>query len=151
MQLGGELRSVTIYLRRIVSDMSEVKKPTTVWLNDEQRKFVGDVANAGEMTQGDVVRAGVNALMDVVPLDVLRRVNNAPPEIVREIRELRAEVAALRLEVNRIGINVNQFAREMWTDKADLEVAYEDAVEQLEKLQELLEEAVKEHELHTCR
>ena len=81
MQLGGELRSVTIYLRRIVSDMSEVKKPTTVWLNDEQRKFVGDVANAGEMTQGDVVRAGVNALMDVVPLDVLRRGNNAPPEI----------------------------------------------------------------------
>ncbi|MFW9156460.1 hypothetical protein ACOI9D_11490 [Corynebacterium striatum] len=130
--------------------MSEVKKPTTVWLNDEQREFVGDVANAGEMTQGDVVRAGVNALMGVVPIDVLRRVNNAPPEIVREIRELRAEVAALRLEVNRIGINVNQFAREMWTDKAELEVHYAKAVKQVGALQELLEEAVKEHELHTC-
>lgn len=128
--------------------MSEVKKPTTVWLNDEQREFVGDVANAGEMTQGDVVRAGVNALMDVVPLDVLRRVNNAPPEILREIRELRAEVAALRLEVNRIGINVNQFAREMWTDNVDLEGNYGKAVKQVDALQELLEKAVKEHELH---
>lgn len=131
--------------------MSEVKKPTTVWLNDEQREFVGDVANAGEMTQGDVVRAGVNALMDVVPLDVLRRVNNAPPEILREIRELRAEVAALRLEVNRIGVNVNQLARAMWTDNADLEVNYAKAVKQVDALQELLEKAVNRHELHTCR
>lgn len=131
--------------------MSEVKKPTTVWLNDEQRKFVGDVANAAEMTQGEVVRAGVNALMDVAPIDVLRRLNNAPPEILREIRELRAEVAALRLEVNRIGVNVNQLAREMWTDKADLEGNYGKAVEQVGALQELLEKAVDEHELHTCR
>lgn len=129
--------------------MSEVKKPTTVWLNDEQREFVGDVANAGEMTQGDVVRAGVNALMDVVPIDVLRRLNNAPPEILREIRELRAEVAALRLEVNRIGINVNQFAREMWTDKADLEGNYGKAVEQIDVLEDLLEKQVKQYELHT--
>lgn len=129
--------------------MSEVKKPTTVWLNDEQRKFVGDVANAAEMTQGEVVRAGVNALMDVAPIDVLQRLNNAPPEIVREIRELRAEVAALRLEVNRIGINVNQFAREMWTDKADLEGTYGKAVEQIDVLEDLLEKQVKQYELHT--
>lgn len=129
--------------------MSEVKKPTTVWLNDEQRKFVGDVANAAEMTQGEVVRAGVNALMDVAPIDVLQRLNNAPPEIVREIRELRAEVAALRLEVNRIGINVNQFAREMWTDKADLEGNYGKAVEQIDVLEDLLEKQVKQYELHT--
>lgn len=131
--------------------MSEVKKPTTVWLNDEQREFVGDVANAGEMTQGDVVRAGVNALMNVVPIDVLRRLNNAPPEILREIRGLRAEVAALRLEVNRIGVNVNQLARAMWTDNADLEVNYAKAVKQVDALQELLEKAVNRHELHTCR
>lgn len=131
--------------------MSEVKKPTTVWLNDEQRKFVGDVANAGEMTQGEVVRAGVNALMGVVPLDVLRRLNNAPPEIVREIRELRAEVAALRLEVNRIGVNVNQLAREMWTDNADLEGNYGKAVKQVDALQKLLEKAVEAHELHRYR
>ena len=131
--------------------MSEVKKPTTVWLNDEQREFVGDVANAGEMTQGDVVRAGVNALMDVVPIDVLRRVNNAPPEILREIRELRAEVAALRLEVNSIGVNVNQLVRDMWTGKSDLEVNYAKAVKQVDALQELLEKAVNRHELHTCR
>ena len=131
--------------------MSEVKKPTTVWLDEEQREFVGAVANAAEMSQGEVVRAGVNALMDVVPIDVLRRLNNAPPEIVREIRELRAEVAALRLEVNRIGVNVNQFAREMWTDKADLEGNYGKAVEQVDVLQKLLEKAVKQHELHTCR
>ena len=129
--------------------MSEVKKPATVWLNDEQRKFVGDVANAAEMTQGEVVRAGVNALMDVAPIDVLQRLNNAPPEIVREIRELRAEVAALRLEVNRIGINVNQFAREMWTDKADLEGNYGKAVEQIDVLEDLLEKQVKQYELHT--
>lgn len=131
--------------------MSEVKKPTTVWLNDEQREFVGAVANAAEMTQGEVIRAGVDALNGAVPLGVIRRLNNAPPEIVREIRELRAEVAALRLEVNRIGVNVNQFAREMWTDKADLEGNYGKAVEQVGALQELLEKAVKEHELHTCR
>ncbi|OFN75395.1 hypothetical protein [Corynebacterium sp. HMSC074E01] len=131
--------------------MSEVKKPTTVWLNEKQREFVGEVANAAEMTQGEVIRAGVDALNGAVPLGVIRRLNNAPPEIVREIRELRAEVAALRLEVNRIGVNVNQFAREMWTDNADLEEHYAKAVEQVDALQKLLEEAVKEHELHTCR
>ena len=130
--------------------MSEVKKPTTVWLNEKQREFVGAVANAAEMTQGEVVRAGVNALMDVAPIDVLQRLNNAPPEIVREIRGLRDEVAALRLEVNRIGVNVNQFARAMWTDNADLEVNYGKAVKQVDALQELLEEAVNRHELHTC-
>lgn len=129
--------------------MSEVKKPTTVWLNDEQREFVGAVANAAEMTQGEVVRAGVDALKGAVPLGVLRRLNNAPPEIVREIRELRAEVAALRLEVNRIGINVNQLVRDMWTGKSDLEEAYAKAVEEVDVLQKLLEKAVKEHELHT--
>lgn len=131
--------------------MSEVKKPTTVWLNDEQREFVGDVANAAEMTQGEVIRAGVDALKGATPLGVLRRLNNAPPAIVREIRELRAEVAALRLEVNRIGVNVNQLARAMWTDNADLEVNYAKAVKQVDALQELLEKAVNRHELHTCR
>lgn len=131
--------------------MSEAKKPTTVWLDDKQREFVGEVANAAEMTQGEVIRAGVDALKGAVPLGVIRRLNNAPPAIVREIRELRAEVAALRLEVNRIGVNVNQLARETWTDKADLEGSYEKAVEQVDALQKLLEEAVKEHELHTCR
>lgn len=131
--------------------MSEVKKPTTVWLNDEQREFVGDVANAAEMSQGEVVRAGVDALKGAVPLGVIRRLNNAPPAIVREIRELRAEVAALRLEVNRIGVNVNQLARAMWTDNADLEVNYAKAVKQVDALQELLEKAVNRHELHTCR
>lgn len=129
--------------------MSEVKKPTTVWLDEEQREFVGAVANAAEMTQGEVIRAGVDALNGAVPLGVIRRLNNAPPEIVREIRELRAEVAALRLEVNRIGVNVNQLAREMWTDKADLEGNYGKAVEQVDVLQKLLEKAVEEHELHT--
>lgn len=129
--------------------MSEVKKPTTVWLNDEQREFVGAVATGAEMTQGEVVRAGVDALKGAVPLGVLRRLNNAPPEIVREIRELRAEVAALRLEVNRIGINVNQLVRDMWTGKSDLEEAYAKAVEEVDVLQKLLEKAVKEHELHT--
>lgn len=131
--------------------MSEVKKPTTVWLNDEQREFVGAVANAAETTQGEVVRAGVDALKGAVPLGVLRRLNNAPPEIVREIRELRAEVAALQLEVNRIGVNVNQLARGMWVDNADAEASYWQAVEQLEKLQELLEREVKKHELHAYR
>lgn len=128
--------------------MSEVKKPTTVWLDDEQREFVGAVATGAEMTQGEVVRAGVDALKGAVPLGVLRRLNNAPPEIVREIRELRAEAAALRLEVNKIGVNVNQFAREMWTDKADLEVNYAKAAKEVDVLQKLLEGAVNEHELH---
>lgn len=128
--------------------MSGVKKPTTVWLDSEQREFVTAVADATEMTQGDIIRAGVNALKGAVPIDVLRRLNNAPPEIVREIQELRAEVAALRLEVNRIGINVNQLARVMWADNADLDVSYAKAVEQVDVLQELLEKAVKEHELH---
>ncbi|MFZ2292989.1 hypothetical protein [Corynebacterium casei] len=129
--------------------MSEVKKPTTVWLDEEQREFVTAVATGAEMTQGEVIRAGVDVLKGAVPLGVLRRLNNAPPEIVREIRELRAEVVALRLEVNRIGVNVNQLAREMWTDKADLEVNYAKAVKQVDVLQKLLEKAVKEHELHT--
>ncbi|MCG7260673.1 hypothetical protein MHJ96_05055 [Corynebacterium aurimucosum] len=128
--------------------MSEVKKPTTVWLDEEQREFVGAVANAAEMTQGEVIRAGVDALNGAVPLGVIRRLNNAPPEIVREIRELRTEVAALRLEVNSIGVNVNQLVRDMWTGKSDLEVAYEKAVKEVDALQKLLEEAVKQHELH---
>jgi hypothetical protein len=131
--------------------MSEAKKPTTVWLDEEQREFVGAVATGAEMTQGEVIRAGVDALKGAVPLGVIRRLNNAPPEIVREIRELRAEVAALRLEVNRIGVNVNQLARAMWTDNADLEVNYAKAVKQVDALQELLEKAVNRHELHTCR
>lgn len=131
--------------------MSEVKKPTTVWLDDKQREFVGAVANAAEMTQGEVIRAGVDALNGAVPLGVLRRLNNAPPEVVREIRGLRAEVAALRLEVNSIGVNVNQLVRDMWTGKSDLEVSYAEAVKQVDALQELLEKAVNRHELHTCR
>ncbi|MFG6304601.1 hypothetical protein ACGLFO_14820, partial [Corynebacterium hesseae] len=131
--------------------MSEVKKPTTVWLNEKQREFVGAVANAAEMTQGEVIRAGVDALKGATPLGVLRRLNNAPPEIVREIRGLRTEVAALRLEVNSIGVNVNQFARAMWTDNADLEVKYGKAVEQVDVLQKLLEKAVEQHELHRYR
>lgn len=127
--------------------MSEVKKPTTVWLDDEQREFVTAVANGAGVTQGDVIRAGVNALAGAVPIDVLRRLNNASPEI----RELQAEVAALRLEVNRIGVNVNQFALVARRDNADLEVSYWQAVEELNKLQELLEKAVKSYELHTYR
>lgn len=131
--------------------MSGVKKPTSVWLDDEQKEFVTAVADATEMTQGDIIRAGVNSLKGAVPIDVLRRLNNAPPEIVREIRELRAEVAALRLDVNRIGVNVNQLARAMWSDNADAEVHYWAAVKHLDELSELLEKAVKVHELHTCR
>lgn len=135
--------------------MSEVKKPTkkptTVWLDKEQREFVAAVANGAEMTVGDVIRAGVNELMDVVPIDVLRRLNNAPPAVMKEIRGLREEVAALRLDVNRIGINVNQIARVMWMNNADLEAEYWQAVEELGKLQELLEKQVSKHELREYR
>ena len=43
---------------------------------------------------------------------------------------------------------MNQLARVMWADNADLDVSYAKAVEQVDVLQELLEKAVKEHELH---
>ncbi|AIT62228.1 MobC family plasmid mobilization relaxosome protein [Corynebacterium doosanense] len=82
----------------------EVAKRLTIRLDAAAWGVVEAVARQLGITPAEVIRGGVHTLSDRLPPGWRERATAPPPGLVAELR-------ALRLEVRRIGVNVNQSVR----------------------------------------
>lgn len=110
--------------------MLDVARRMTIRLTAQQWDIVSAASQALGVPAAEVVRGAVETLADRLPAGWAQRAQSDPEQV--------AALHALRLEVRRIGVNINQVARVL--NRADADVDAATIIEQLGVIYAALDE-----------